>query len=189
MAVAMLAGCAGAQPPIGATGQVPQTSAIAAHAEPGAVSSYLYVADPGLHAIIAFDPAGNKVAEKTFKTLVPVDVVTDSRGHVYADVFTKNNFSSVREYTHSLDHQIAEYHPPGFSSTMTVDVDDNLYVESESAGGFQQAIVRYPYGSTRVEHTYKVLRNAPSTATMAGISVRGKVLYTTIVMQSGFPHK
>jgi hypothetical protein len=33
--VAMLAGCGGSQPPIGAPGAIPQTSAIAAHAERG----------------------------------------------------------------------------------------------------------------------------------------------------------
>jgi hypothetical protein len=35
VAAALLAGCGGSQPPIGAPGAMPQTSAIATHAEPG----------------------------------------------------------------------------------------------------------------------------------------------------------
>jgi hypothetical protein len=186
-AAVLLAGCGGSQPPLGAPGAMPQGSAIVAHADRGAVPSYLYVADASTQqpAIIAFDTAGNKVAEKRFKSGGPVDVVTDSRGHVYAIVFNKSYDSSVFEYTHNLDRQLAEYHPTGFSTTMTIDAADNLYVQSESAGGTQENIVRYRYGSTQIDHVYPIIEGPPNT--MLGISVRGKSLYTLIAYVESEP--
>jgi len=175
-----LAACGGTQAPIGGPGAMPLSRVIATHAERGAVPSYLYVADASAQqpAIIAFDAAGNKVAEKTFKSGGPVDVVTDSRGHVYAIVYNKSYDSSVFEYTHNLDRTIAEYHPPNSSTTMTIDAADNLYVQSESSGGVQENIVRYRYGSTKVDHTYHIVTGP--TNEMLGISVRGNTLYTLI---------
>lgn len=180
VAVISVAGCGGSQLPIRAAGSMPQSSAIGTHAERGAVPTYLYVADASTQrpAIIAFDAAGNKVAEKRFRSGGPVDVVTDSRGHVYADVFNKEYASSVFEYTHSLDRTIAEYHPPGFTTTIAVDAADNLYVQSET--GLQQSILSYHYGSTQVDHTYHILENAPGVTKMIGISVRANTLYTLI---------
>lgn len=181
VAAAVLAACGGSQPP----GAKPQSPTIATHAERSAVPSYLYIADASTQrpAIIAFDAAGNKVAEKRFKSGGPVDVVTDSRGHVYADVFNKEFASSVFEYTHGLDRTIAEYHPPGFTTTMAVDAADNLYVQSES--GLQQSILRYRYGSTRVDHTYHIVESTPGVTTMLGISIRANTLYTLIAF-NGF---
>ena len=187
VAAAMLAGCGGSQPPIGGPGAMPQTSAHAAHAEHAAVPSYLYVADASTQrpAIIAFDAAGNKAAEKRFKSGGPVDVVTDSRGHVYAIVYDQSYDSSVFEYTHNLGRTIAEYHPAGFATTMAVDAADNLYVQSESAGGEQENIVSYRYGSTQVDHTYSIVNGPPNE--MLGISVRGNTLYTLIAFVDSDP--
>jgi hypothetical protein len=59
-----------------------------------------------------------------------------------------------------------------------------------AAGGdkqIQAKIVRYPYGSTQVQHTYNIVTNAPTTSTMAGISVRGNVLCTFILFSPFFP--
>jgi hypothetical protein len=181
-AMLLLTSCGGSQPPIGAPGAMPQSqNTISTHVDRGTVASYLYVADVGLRAIVAFDAAGNKVVEKSFTSGGAVDVVTDSRGHVYAIVYNSSSYASaVYEYTHSLDRRIAEYHPPGFSTTMTVDAADNLYVQSESAGGSVENIVRYPYGSTQVDHTYSIQTNGPNTE-MLGISVRGSNLYTLLV--------
>ena len=187
MSIAMLGGCGGSQPPIGAPDTIPQSHSISARVVDGsAVPSYLYVADPGLRAIVAFDSAGNKVVEKTFNTRHPIDVVTDSRGHVYVDLY-KNGLTSVLEFTHNLGQRIAEYHPPGYTFTMTVDAKDNLYIESASAGGFEQDIVQYPYGSTRAQRTYRIVKDSPATTTMAGISVRENILYTMVIFSPIFP--
>ncbi len=62
-----------------------------------------------------------------------------------------------------------------------------------AAGGdkqIQAKIVRYPYGSTQVQHTYNIVTNAPTTSTMAGISVRGKRfvhIYTIFTLLSNQP--
>jgi hypothetical protein len=184
-AAALLTGCGRSQPPIGAPGAMSQSLSVK-HADNRVAQTYLYVADPALHGVVAFDASGNKVAERLFNRLAPVDIVTDTRGHVYTIVFSKKNSSTVLEFTHDLDRQIAEYHPPAFSYAMTVDADDNLYVGSETAGGFHQAIVRYPYGSTEVAHTYD-LGYAPGTSNLAGISIRGKILYAMFVPSAGSP--
>jgi hypothetical protein len=60
VAAAVLAGCGGSQPPIGAPGAMPQTSAIAAHADRGKswmlpeakAENLLYVADYGVGVIV-----------------------------------------------------------------------------------------------------------------------------------------
>jgi len=185
-AAALLAACGGSQPLIGASGAMAQSRAVATRSERGAAPSYLYVADASTQqpAIVAFDVAGNKVAEKRFKSDGggPVDVVTDSRGHVYAIVYDKARNSPVIEYTHNLDRQIAEYHPPGYSTTMTIDAADNLYVESDTGS---ENIVRYRYGSTRVDHTYSIVSGPPDE--MLGISVRGNTLYTLIAYVNSNP--
>jgi hypothetical protein len=180
-AAAVLVGCGAAQPPIQTPSAALQSHAIATRAERVAPPSYLYVADPRLHAIVAFDSDGNMVAEKIFKALAPVDVVTDSRGHVYTAVYTNSGFSSILELTHTLDREIARYHPPGFTSTMAVDASDNLYVNSAVAGGFDQNIVQYPYGSTRAGHTYSIVVKGLATSLMAGISARKNVLYAMTI--------
>lgn len=185
-AAALLAGCNGSQAPIGVPVAMQQSGAIAEHPVRGSIPQYVYVADSGLKAVIAFDIAGNKVAQKAFSNLIPADVVTDSRGHVYVDVSVPYGPTEVLEYTHNLDRRIAKYSPPGFGYTMAVDSNDNLYVESASAGGFYESIVRYPYGSTQVQRTYTILEGAPRPASMEGIAMDGKVLRTIINIQD-FP--
>ncbi|HEY6325733.1 MAG TPA: hypothetical protein VIW73_04350 [Candidatus Cybelea sp.] len=176
-AAALLAGC-------GVLPGMPQSRSVPAHAGGSAVPSYLYVADPVLHAVVAFDGSGNEVAEKKFNGPLPEDVVTDSRGHVYVNVFTTSGSTSVQEYTHDLGRLIAVYRPFGLTYTMAVDASDNLYVESQSAEGFEQNILRYPYGSTRARHNYRIRKRSTWTTTMAGISVRGNALYTMIIFSA-----
>jgi hypothetical protein len=68
---------------------------------------------------------------------------------------------------------------------MAVDAADNLYVQSESAGGEQENIVSYRYGSTQVDLTYSIVDGPPNE--MLGISVRGNTLYTLIAFVDSEP--
>jgi hypothetical protein len=176
-AAALLSGC-GAPFETGASGLPFAFRATrAAHDD-----AYLYIADLGLQAVIAFDGKGNKVAEGTFGGLTPVDVVTDSHGNVYVDVFNDKGHYTVLEYSHTLDHEIANYNPPGQSGMMTIDIDDNLYVEDYTGSWID--VAEFAYGSTKVLRTFRVSELYEGGA-MLGMSARDGMLYVLYNDQLG----
>jgi hypothetical protein len=69
----------------------------------GAASVNVYVVDRALEKVFEFDRHGVKVAEKSFRRQPPLDVVTDSQGHVY--VLTDEKVGSHFTYAvHELSH-------------------------------------------------------------------------------------
>jgi hypothetical protein len=115
VAAAMLAGCGGSQPPIGAPGTMPQTSAIATHADRGkswmlpeaSGEDLLYVTDEDANSVFVYSyPAGQLDGTLTFSH--PVGECVDASG----DVFIADGQSSVAEYAHGGTTQIGSLQLP-----------------------------------------------------------------------------
>ena len=111
VAAAMLAGCGGSQPPIGAPGAMPQTSAIATHAERGKSwmlpeakpQDLLYVSrefHPGEVSVYSY-PKGKLMGNLTdIAGVIWVLLVTDAKGDVFAISTEKPKL--IYEYAHDL---------------------------------------------------------------------------------------
>jgi hypothetical protein len=107
----MLAGCGGSQTPIGAPGETPQTSAIAAHADRGKSwmlpeaksQDLLYVGDTETYVYVL----SYSRAKYLGRIALPVDTYiegafcSDLRGNVYIPTYAEGNYTSyVYEYAH-----------------------------------------------------------------------------------------
>jgi len=100
VAVALLAGCGGSQPPIGAPGVMPQSRASALRTWKGTGRSdetimYLAVESPAVVQMERYSD-GKKLARLQGLT-APDGVCSDSQGNVFATDPTENN---VKEYSH-----------------------------------------------------------------------------------------
>jgi hypothetical protein len=112
VAAALLAGCGGSQPPIGAPGETPQTSAIAAHADrgtswmlPEASSEDLLYVTNYTDVLVFSYPQGKLVGTlKGFYSAVGECI--DSKGDVFITNFKPVN---VYEYAHGGTKRIAEF--------------------------------------------------------------------------------
>jgi hypothetical protein len=116
VAVAMLAGCGGSQPPIGVPGAMPQTSTIAAHADrgkswilPGAKSGDLIYAAGGCGGtcVISY-PGGKVVGGLSVGGYLGAAACTDSNGNVFITYS-----GSVVEYAHGGTTPIETLNLPG----------------------------------------------------------------------------
>ncbi|MGA8099265.1 MAG: hypothetical protein WB810_11480, partial [Candidatus Cybelea sp.] len=115
-AAAMLAGC-GSQPPIGVPGAMPQTRALATHAERGGSwmlpeaknrGALLYVTGGCGGACVLSYPRGELVGQLNVGEGANSGVCTDARGDVYI-----SNSTSVVEYTHGGTIPVATFNVPG----------------------------------------------------------------------------
>ena len=105
VAAAMLAGCGGSQPPIGAPGAMPQTSAIATHAErgkswmvPGASSGALLYAPVGCGGTCVISYPGLKLVGSLS---TPGDgVCSDSQGNIFS---LRRNGDRIRAWRFATD--------------------------------------------------------------------------------------
>jgi hypothetical protein len=133
---AMLAGCGGSQPPIGAPGAMPQTSAIAAHSErgkswmlPGTSSGALIYATGGCGGTCVLTyPSG------TFVGALPTggaSICSDQAGNVFIPAD-----DTVTEYAHGGESPIANLTLPGdLAAGCAVDpVTNNLAVVFKGTG-------------------------------------------------------
>ena len=109
---AMLAGCGGSQPPIGAPGAMPQTSTIATHAQPGKSwmlaeakgEDLLYIANFTDLLVLTY-PQGKLVG--TVKGFDPnASECVDAKGDVYVTDF---NPPALFEYPHGGTKRIAKF--------------------------------------------------------------------------------
>jgi len=111
-AMAMLVGCGGSQPPIGAPGAIPQTSGVAAHAEPGKSwmlpeaksEDLLYVTNYSDVLVLSY-PQGKLVGTlKDFHSASGACI--DSTGDVFVTNFKP---VTVYEYAHGGTKRIASF--------------------------------------------------------------------------------
>jgi hypothetical protein len=122
VAAAMLAGCGGSQPPIGAPGAMPQTSAIATHAERGKswmlpeAKGDLVYASGGCGGVCVFTYPGAKLEASISLTFPVGGVCSDSSGNV----FVTNN-AQVLEYAHGATTPLATLSLPSSSGACGVD--------------------------------------------------------------------
>jgi hypothetical protein len=117
VAVALLAGCSGSQPPIGAPGAIPQTSAIATHAHRGtswmlreATGETLLYASSDFGTVSVFGyPKGNLVGVLSGFDLADGECV-DKAGNVF---IADTGASDVVEYAHGGTNPINTLTDPG----------------------------------------------------------------------------
>jgi len=161
-----LASCAGSGSPSGAP-----VHSLPFQRERHLLTKNLYVADRLLEAVIAFDGSGRKIAEYKVNEVV-LDVVTDSRGHVYVVYSAPNGSDEVLELSHDLSSVIATYRPGDLGFNLGIDANDNLYVGHLVQSGV--SIYQYPYSSTKVAYVYRLPQIGPL---ILGISVRNGIIY------------
>jgi hypothetical protein len=163
VAAALLAGCGGSQPPIGAPGAMPQTSALATHAAHGTSwmlpeanqGDLLYVSDAGTNAVYIFSyPGGRYVGMLDGLAGEPHGVCSDQAGNVFV---TELNFGNnhVQEYTHGGTTPIATLDAPGEPEECSVD---------RTTGNLAVAIYTYGSGPTGVA-VYVGAQGNPTTYT------------------------
>jgi hypothetical protein len=141
-AVALLAGCGGSQPPIGASGAMPQTFASAMHAERGEswmlsgatsqdllyVSAGGYSGQQGAVLVLSF-PKGDLVGTLTGFS-VPSGECVDESGDVFV---ADGGADTIREYAHGGTTPIATLNDPGEPYGCSVDpTTGNLAVTNGS---------------------------------------------------------
>jgi hypothetical protein len=93
---AMLAGCGGSQPPIGVPSAMPQTAALATHADRGKSGSgdLLYVSSPDNNTYLFSWPSGKPMGQLNYKSY---NVCSDTNGNVWV---LGLNATTLYEYAH-----------------------------------------------------------------------------------------
>ena len=130
VAAAMLAGCGGSQPPIGAPGAMPQPSALATHADrgkswmKGASSSQdlLYVSSTNGNVYVYTYPQGKLTGTLT-GLLGPIGECVDSAGDVFIVAAANASYetSTIYEYAHGGTTPIATLSDQGAGFGCAVD--------------------------------------------------------------------
>lgn len=113
-AAAMLAGCGGSQPPIAAPGAIPQSPAVATHAERGGSwmlpeargEDLLYADLSGANAdvIYVFSYPKGKLVGRLYQSgsQYQQGLCSDSRGHVFVTTLSSSLFGgNIYEYAHA----------------------------------------------------------------------------------------
>ena len=136
---ALLAGCGGSQPPIGAPGAMPQTSVVATHAERGGSwmlpeaqgkTTLLYVS-LGLHRVGVYDfDTGKRVGTLTgFDD--PYDGCVDANGNVYVTEYFNGD---TVEYAHGGTKPLKTFASNGQAWACSVDAANDLAVTDRDRG-------------------------------------------------------
>jgi len=127
---AWLAGCGGSQPPIGAPGAIPQSHAIATHADRSgswmaqgiANENLLYVADPGTGGVLVYSyrPARYKFVGFLSET-GPTSLCVDRAQDVYVPDVSVTGAKVVFEYAHGGSSPIRILGVGGYPEGCAVD--------------------------------------------------------------------
>ncbi|MFZ0574284.1 MAG: hypothetical protein WA428_01430 [Candidatus Cybelea sp.] len=143
VSAAMLAGCGGQQPPIGAPGAMAQTSALATQADrgkswmlPDAKSfDLLYVSDDDELLVFSY-PKGKLVGEINTPSGDLAGLCSDSAGDVFVPTAGSVSQSYIYEYAHGGTQPIATLTDPGEANGCAVDPKTgNLAVANASSVG------------------------------------------------------
>ncbi len=122
VSVALLAGCGGSQPPIGAPRTMPQTSAIATHADRGTSwmlpeakdEALLYADDPAREDVFVFAyPKGTLLGTLTGFNAWPNGLCIDAYGHVFITTEESEIKGVIYEYNHGGTAPIASLSDEG----------------------------------------------------------------------------
>jgi hypothetical protein len=157
VAVAMLTGCGGSQPPITGSGSAPQTmvlpnQSVRSGILPNAKSTdLLYLASTAGGHVISY-PAGKLVGSfEPTKDLEWSYLCSDATGNVFLTKF-KYGSPNILEYAHGGTSPIATLHDPGYPWSCSVDpTSGNLAVATYSgSGGGNIAIFPSAQGSPNI---------------------------------------
>ena len=159
-AAALLAGCDGRQPPIGAPGALPQSRVIAARAEGGGSwmlpaatrANLLYVSAGGYVFILSY-PAGKLVGSLAGLNN-PGRLCSDSTGNVWVTTGSGSGPGALVEYAHGGTAPIQTLFDPSAPMDCSVDhVTGNLAVANgcfSGSCGSNLAIFRHASGSPAI---------------------------------------
>src|ERR1700722_11940217 len=119
--VAILAGCGGLQPPIGAPGLMPQAHAIVQHAHRGTSGDLVYLSIYGETEVFVYSyPDGKRVGTLTgFNNTVAV--CSDSSGDVWVIDSDSRSRSTLLKYAHGGSKPIADLHLDERADACSVD--------------------------------------------------------------------
>ncbi len=129
IAAALLAGCSGSQPPIGAPGAMPQALALAAHASRGTSwmltdtsnEDLLYASGRGYGVEVLSYPKGTVVGQLTFDGTA-YGLCSDRSGDVFIPVWSSQyNTNYIYEYAHGGTEPIATLTDSGVPFGCAVD--------------------------------------------------------------------
>ena len=146
-AAALLAGCGGAQPPIGAPGAMPQSRAMETHRQTTSDGSLLYVSSDRLDIVFVYSyPDGVLQNELTEDVSGTMGLCSDSGGDVFVANSEKANIAEFAHGASSPKEILTEEEAP---QGCAVDPStESLAVANEGTSG----IAIFPAGST--EPTY-----------------------------------
>lgn len=164
-AAALLAGCGGAQPPIGAPGAMPQGHALTGHADrrgswmlPEAKSEdLLYLVTDVDFAYVLTYPKGKPAGKLTFSAEDGTGVCSDSRGHIFITAYDwQPTHGYIYEFEHGGTAPIAtlddgEYIPTGCSIDP---ISGDLAVTSNTSGSSPTGNVAIYQGAQGSPTTY-----------------------------------
>ena len=149
MSIALLAGCGGSQPPIGALGAMQQTSAIATYAERGgswmeptaSSNELLYIAAWPPAVYVYTYPKGQLVGTLTGSAQL-FGECTDSAGDVFIVAYSNGSVTSstIYEYAHGGTSPIATLNDPKTAQGCAVDPQTgNLAASGDGVAIFKNA--------------------------------------------------
>jgi hypothetical protein len=118
---ALLAGCGGSQPPIGAPGGMLQSRAVATHAERGGSwmlpeaksEDLLYVSDSDEDLVFVYSYPKRTLVQTLTLQETPEGLCSDLNGDVYVTAVDSISQSYIYEYAHGGSQPIATYNDPG----------------------------------------------------------------------------
>jgi hypothetical protein len=153
---AMLAACGGPQPPISAPGAMPQSSAIATHAERGKSwilpsakkNDLLYISDEQNVYIFSY-PQGNRVGNISISA-GPTGVCADKRGDIFVPI---DDYYQIWEYKRGGTTKVGTlYNPKEYMTSCFVDPvgGDLAVVDADGDGGGGVSIYRKAKGNPSV---------------------------------------
>jgi hypothetical protein len=132
VAIVMLAGCGGSQPPIGSPGAMQQTSAIATHAERGKSwmlpeaksENLMYVSDVGMEGVLvyAYRRPRYKYVGFLLGLAAPEGECVDEAQNIYVAESSVNGGGAVFEYRHGGTTPIKILGVDGFAQGCAVDL-------------------------------------------------------------------
>jgi hypothetical protein len=167
VAAAMLAACGGSQPPIGAPGAIPKTSAVATHTARGGSwmlpeaksEDLLYISNDGDATVSVFAYRSGRLVGTLTGFGVPWGLCSDKAGNVFVTDWSKEQ---VVEYLHGGSNPIKTLEDPYYSpDDCAVDpLTGDLAVASLSG----QGSVSYPAGDISI---YAKAQGVPKVYTIA----------------------
>ncbi len=145
---AVLAGCGGSQPPIGAPGAMPHSRAIATHAERGkswmlpeakSTKELLYISDQSSNHVYVYNYKTRRLLGRLRGFYQPSGQCVDSKGDVW---ITDSAGEAVVEYAHGALRYTKRIRTIGLANSCSVD---------PTTGSLAVSNIRTPRGESKVE--------------------------------------